>query len=75
MPSKKKPATAGMTASPSVSKELLEQLTGGITPMTADQINATVIVRQAGLLISRKTQPARLRASCCHEPALRCRPA
>lgn len=41
MPSKKKPAAAGMTALPSIPKELIEQLTGGATPMTADQINAT----------------------------------
>ena len=40
MPSKKKPATAGMAALPSIPKELIEQLIGGATPMTADQINA-----------------------------------
>mgnify|MGYP001250055929 CR=1 FL=1 len=34
MPSKKKPAAAGMTALPSIPKELIEQLTGGATPMT-----------------------------------------
>ena len=43
MPSKKKPATAGMAALPSVPKELIEQLVGGATPMTADQINATTM--------------------------------
>ena len=43
MPSKKKPATAGMAALPSIPKELIEQLIGGATPMTADQINATTM--------------------------------
>ena len=39
MPSKKKPAGARMTALPSIPKELIEQLPGAATPMTADQIN------------------------------------
>jgi putative transposase len=50
MPSKKKPATAGMTALPSIPKELIEQLTGGVTPMTADQINATTMALKKALI-------------------------
>ena len=50
MPSKKKPATAGMTALPSIPKELIEQLTGGSTPMTADQINATTMALKKALI-------------------------
>lgn len=41
MPSKKKPAAAGTTVLPSIPKELIEQLSGSVTPMTAEQINAT----------------------------------
>ncbi|MFN7088919.1 MAG: IS256 family transposase, partial [Candidatus Paceibacteria bacterium] len=43
MPSKKKPAAAGTAALPSIPHELIEQLTGGTTPMTAEQINATTM--------------------------------
>lgn len=50
MPSKKKPAAAGMTALPSIPKELIEQLTGGVTPMTADQINATTMALKKALI-------------------------
>jgi transposase-like protein len=50
MPSKKKPAAAGMTALPSIAKELIEQLTGGVTPMTADQINATTMALKKALI-------------------------
>ena len=50
MPSKKKPATAGMAALPSISKELIEQLIGGATPMTADQINATTMALKKALI-------------------------
>ena len=50
MPSKKKPAAAGMTALPSIPKELIEQLTGGATPMTADQINATTMALKKALI-------------------------
>ena len=50
MPSKKKPAAAGMTALPSIPKELIEQLTGGSTPMTADQINATTMALKKALI-------------------------
>src|SRR3990167_8466381 len=50
MPSKKKPAAAGMTALPSIPKELIEQLTGGTTPMTADQIIATTMALKKALI-------------------------
>ena len=50
MPSKKKPAAAGMTALPSIAKELIEQLTGGVTPMTADPINATTMALKKALI-------------------------
>jgi transposase-like protein len=50
MPSKKKPAAVGMTALPSIPKELIEQLTGGATPMTADQINATTMALKKALI-------------------------
>jgi transposase-like protein len=50
MPSKKKPVAAGMTALPSISKELIEQLIGGTTPMTADQINATTMALKKALI-------------------------
>ena len=50
MPSKKKPAAAGMTALPSIPKELIEQLIGGATPMTADQINATTMALKKALI-------------------------
>ena len=50
MPSKKKPAAAGVTALPSIPKELIEQLTGGATPMTADQINATTMALKKALI-------------------------
>ena len=50
MPSKKKPAAAGMAALPSIPKELIEQLTGGVTPMTADQINATTMALKKALI-------------------------
>lgn len=50
MPSKMKPAAAGMTALPSIPKELIEQLTGGATPMTADQINATTMALKKALI-------------------------
>jgi len=50
MPSKKKPAAAGMTALPSIPKELMEQLTGGVTPMTAEQINATTMALKKALI-------------------------
>ena len=50
MPSKKKPATAGMAALPSIPKELIEQLIGGATPMTADQINATAMALKKALI-------------------------
>ncbi len=50
MPSKKKPATAGMAALPSIPKELIEQLIGGATPMTADQINATTMALKKALI-------------------------
>ena len=50
MPSKKKPAAAGMTALPSIPNELIEQLTGGATPMTADQINATTMALKKALI-------------------------
>ena len=50
MPSKKKPATAGMAALPSIPKELIEQLIGGVTPMTADQINATTMALKKALI-------------------------
>ena len=50
MPSKKKPAAAGLTALPSIPKELIEQLTGGATPMTADQINATTMALKKALI-------------------------
>ena len=50
MPSKKKPAAAGMTTLPSIPKELIEQLIGGVTPMTADQINATTMALKKALI-------------------------
>jgi putative transposase len=50
MPSKKKPAAVGMTALPSIPKELIEHLTGGATPMTADQINATTMALKKALI-------------------------
>ncbi|QXP89887.1 IS256-like element ISMca5 family transposase [Methylococcus capsulatus] len=50
MPSKKKPAAAGMTALPSIPQELIEQLTGGTTPMTAEQINATTMALKKALI-------------------------
>ena len=56
MPSKKNPAAVGMTEMPSIPKEPIEQLTGGATPMTADQITATtmaLIVRALDAELSR----------------------
>ena len=50
MPSKKKPAAVGMTALPSIPKDLIEQLTGGTTPMTADQINTTTMALKKALI-------------------------
>ena len=50
MPSKKKPAGAGVTALPSIPKELIEQLTGGTTPMTAEQINAATMALKKALI-------------------------
>ncbi|WP_043702223.1 IS256 family transposase [Tepidimonas taiwanensis] len=50
MPSKKKPAAAGTTALPSIPPELIEQLSGGITPMTAEQINATTMALKKALI-------------------------
>jgi putative transposase len=50
MPSKKKPAGAGMTALPSIPKDLIEQLTGGSKPMTAEQINATTMALKKALI-------------------------
>jgi transposase-like protein len=50
MPSKKKPAKADMAALPSISHELIEQLTGGTTPMTAEQINATTMALKKALI-------------------------
>lgn len=50
MPSKKKPAAAGITALPPIPKELIEQLTGGVTPMTAEQINATTMALKKALI-------------------------
>lgn len=50
MPSKKKPAGAGMTVLPSIPKDLIEQLTGGSTPMTAEQINATTMALKKALI-------------------------
>jgi transposase-like protein len=50
MPSKKKLAAAGVTALPSIPKELIEQLTGGATPMTAEQINATTMALKKALI-------------------------
>lgn len=50
MPSKKKSATAGMTALPSIPKDLIEQLTGGATPMTAAEINATTMALKKALI-------------------------
>ncbi|WP_269633696.1 MULTISPECIES: IS256 family transposase [Pseudomonadota] len=50
MPSKKKPAGAGMTALPSIPKELIEQLSGGTTPMTAEQINAATMALKKALI-------------------------
>ncbi len=43
MRSKKEPAWAGTTALPFIPKELIEQLTGGATPKTAEQINAAIM--------------------------------
>lgn len=50
MPSKKKPAAAGTAALPSIPHELIEQLTGGTTPMTAEQINATTLALKKALI-------------------------
>ena len=50
MPSKKKPAKADMAALPSIPHELIEQLTGGVTPMTAEQINATTMALKKALI-------------------------
>lgn len=50
MPRKKKPATAGMTALPSIPKELIEQLAGSGLPMTAEQINATTMALKKALI-------------------------
>ena len=50
MPSKKKPAGAGVTALPSIPKELIEQLTVGTTPMTAEQINAATMALKKALI-------------------------
>ena len=50
MPSKKKPAGAGVTALPSIPKELIEQLTGGTMPMTAEQINAATMALKKALI-------------------------
>ena len=50
MPSKKKPVGAGMTALPSIPKELIEQLAGGGTPMTAEQINAATMALKKALI-------------------------
>ncbi len=50
MPIKKKPATADRAALPSIPQELIEQLTGGVTPMTAEQINATTMALKKALI-------------------------
>jgi len=50
MPSKKKPAKTDMAALPSIPHELIEQLTGGTTPMTAEQINATTMALKKALI-------------------------
>ncbi|ALV07385.1 hypothetical protein RD2015_2923 [Roseateles depolymerans] len=50
MPSKKKPAGAGMTALPSIPKKLIEQLTCGATPMTAERINAATMALKKALI-------------------------
>jgi putative transposase len=50
MPSKKKPAAVDMAALPSIPKELMQQLTGGTTPMTAEQINATTMALKKALM-------------------------
>jgi transposase-like protein len=50
MPRKKKPASAGMTALPSIPKELIEQLAGSGLPMTAEQINATTMALKKALI-------------------------
>lgn len=50
MPSKKKPAAADMAALPSIPHELIEQLAGGTTPMTAEQINATTMALKKALI-------------------------
>jgi hypothetical protein len=50
MPSKKKPAAAGMTALPSIPKDLIEQLAAGGSPMTAEQINATTMALKKALI-------------------------
>ena len=50
MPSKKKPVGAGMTALPSIPKELIEQLAAGGTPMTAEQINAATMALKKALI-------------------------
>jgi transposase-like protein len=39
-----------MTALPSIPQELIEQLTGGTTPMTAEQINATTMALKKALI-------------------------
>jgi len=50
MPSKKRSASAGMTALPSIPQELIEQLTASGTPMTAEQINATTMALKKALI-------------------------
>lgn len=45
-----KPATAGMTALPSIHKELIDQLAAGGTPMTTEQINATTMALKKALI-------------------------
>ena len=50
MPSKKKPAKTDTAALPSIPHELIEQLTGGTTPMTAEQINATTMALKKALI-------------------------
>lgn len=50
MPSKKKPAGGGVTALPSIPKELIEQLTVVSTPMTAEQINAATRALKKALI-------------------------
>ena len=50
MPSKKKPATADTAALPSIPRELIEQITGGAIPMTAEEINATTMALKKALI-------------------------